>query len=122
MIVDDNKEFLEELEQALILSGYDVIAVSDASRVLEVALKTRPELMLLDIKMPKKSGFQIADAFKRSSLLRRIPIIVMTGFFTDNYFTLMNICRIQKRIQKPFNCIDLIAKIETLLSKNTLDN
>ena len=67
MIVDDNVELLEELENLLKLGGYDVIAISDGTKVFETALKNKPDLILLDLKMSPKSGFQIADEARNSS-------------------------------------------------------
>src|SRR5438552_6468174 len=82
MVVDDNVELLEELENLLKLGGYEVIAISDGTKVLEAALKNKPDLILLDLKMSPKSGFQIADEARNSALLKDTPVIAMTGFFT----------------------------------------
>jgi len=70
MIVDDNLELLEELENLLKMGGYDVTALSDGTQVFDVALKNKPDLILLDLKMSPKSGFQIADEVRNSSLLK----------------------------------------------------
>jgi len=59
MIVDDNVELLEELENLLKLGGYDVIALSDGTKVLETALKNKPDLILLDVKMSPKAVFKL---------------------------------------------------------------
>jgi len=116
MIVDDNVELLEELENLLKLGGYDVLAVSDGTKVFENALKNKPDLILLDLKMSPKSGFQIADEARDSSLLKNTPIIAMTGFFTEKQHALMmKLCGIRTSILKPFRPLNLITKIEFAL-------
>jgi DNA-binding response OmpR family regulator len=120
MIVDDNVELLEELENLLKLGGYDVIALSDGSKVLETALENKPDLILLDLKMSPKSGFQIADEARNSSYLKDIPVIAMTGFFTEKqHFLMMKLCGIKTSILKPFRPLNLITKIEFALGNRT---
>jgi DNA-binding response OmpR family regulator len=116
MIVDDNVELLEELENLLKLGGYDVIAMSDGTKVFDAALKNKPDLILLDLKMSPKSGFQIADEARNSSLLKGIPVVAMTGFFTEKqHFLMMKLCGIKTSILKPFRPLNLITKIEFAL-------
>ena len=112
MLVDDNKEFLEELEETLSLSGYNTVAVNDADRAFEIASKSSPDIVVMDLKMPTKTGFQLADELRRLPGFGSIPIIAMSGFFKDEYSPLMHICGIRKCIKKPFNPLDIIAEIE----------
>lgn len=118
MIVDDDKEFLEELNETLALSGYDMVAVNDAVSALEVANKTKPDIIILDLKMPGQSGFQVADELKRLSGLSHIPVIAMTAFFKEESSLLMNMHGIKKCLKKPFNPLDIIAEIEKTLAEN----
>ena len=116
LIVDDNVELLEELENMLNTGGYEVTAVSDGTRVFDIALKNKPDLILLDLKMSPKSGFQIADEAKHSLLLKDVPVIAMTGFFTEKqHFLMMKLCGIKTFILKPFRPLNLITKIEFAL-------
>lgn len=116
MIVDDNVELLEELENLLKLAGYDVMALSDGTKVFETAVKNKPDLILLDLKMSPKSGFQIADEAKNSPLLKGTPVIAMTGFFTEKqHFLMMKLCGIKTSILKPFRPLNLFTKIEFAL-------
>src|SRR5476651_109785 len=116
MIVDDNVELLEELENLLKLGGYDVIAISDGSKVFDIASQNKPDLILLDLKMSPKSGFQIADEARNSVLLKGTPVIAMTGFFTEKqHFLMMKLCGIRTSILKPFRPLNLITKIEFAL-------
>lgn len=116
MIIDDDKEFLEELNETLALSGYDMVAVNDALLALDVAKKTKPDVIVLDLKMPGKSGFQVADELKGFSELTNVPIIAMSAFFKDEFSMLMDVCGIKRCIKKPFHPLDIIAQIEKALA------
>lgn len=117
MVVDDDKEFLDELKETLMLSGYDLVAVNDSNRALDVAAQEKPDLILVDLKMPNKSGFQLADELKHLQEFTNVPIIAMTAFFKDEYSMLLNICGVRKCLRKPFTPLDVIHHIEEELAQ-----
>jgi DNA-binding response OmpR family regulator len=118
MIVDDDKEFLEELKETLFLNGYEVIKENDPHRVLETAGNIKPDIILLDLKMDHFSGFEIADELSRFTRTIDIPVVAMTGFFTENeHISLMSLCGINKCITKPFSAEQIITAIETEIRK-----
>jgi len=117
MIVDDDAEFLEELEEMLNMSSYDLIAVNDPTKVLDAAKDTRPDIILLDLKMPGKSGFEVANDLRYHTNLANIPVIAMTAYFKDTYIPLMDMCNIKKYIKKPFFPLDVINVIEDVIGK-----
>jgi len=116
VIVDDDKVFLEELKTALSLSGYDPIIVEDPSLALDVVIASNPDVILLDLKMPQKTGFQLANELSHSSTMAEIPIIAMTGIFKeDQYWPLMDICGLKHYIQKPFKPLEIINLLERVI-------
>ncbi|MGA1864283.1 MAG: two-component system response regulator [bacterium] len=118
LIVDDDKEFLEELREALSLKGYYPIVINDSTTVLDVISTLKPDVILLDLNMDGMSGFRIAQSLKKSPLTSEIPIIAMTGVFTgENHFSLMDLCGIKICIEKPFNPQDLILLLKKVISK-----
>ncbi|MFZ5802825.1 MAG: response regulator [Candidatus Omnitrophota bacterium] len=117
VVVDDDEIFLQELSELLALSGYQTVAVQDPLRVLDVVRKIRPELVLLDIKMPEKSGFEVAHEIRDLPEGGNIPIIAVSGFFKGDKLPLMEICGINAFLRKPFHPLDVIHAIEKLLPK-----
>lgn len=118
MIIDDDKEFLEEFKETLNLSGYDTAAFSDGSVALVMVSKIKPDAILLDLKLRGKSGFQVAYELKSFPKTTNIPIIAMTAFYTEKeHAELMNMCGIQTCLIKPFNPQEAIAKIEAILKE-----
>jgi DNA-binding response OmpR family regulator len=123
LVVDDDKEFLKELEETLVLSGYEVKAVNEAAGAFPAAAKTKPDLILLDLKMKGMTGFEVANKLKNYDNTMRIPIIAMSGFFTaEEDDTLLSFFEIHNYLHKPFNPLDIIIKIETVLKENKKSN
>jgi CheY-like chemotaxis protein len=112
MIIDDDKDFLAEISGTLVLVGYEVMGVSEPSQAIDRALQERPDVILLDLKMPKINGFSLAAEMRHFPELANIPIIAVTGFFKEDYLPLMNIVGIQSYLKKPFNVLDAITQIE----------
>ncbi len=117
MVVDDDKEFLEELRESLTLSGYDVLAISDPVLALSVALQVSPRLILLDLKMPTMSGFQLADEIRVLSRIERIPVMAMSAYYKEEYEPLLNMCGIRKCFKKPLDPAEIISEIEGALKE-----
>lgn len=117
MIVDDDKEFLEEFQEALKLSDYEIIPVNDPMLALGVCSSQKPDVILLDIKMPKKSGFLLADEFKNSLEFKDVPIIAMSGCFKNKDSAFLSIYGFRSYMEKPFNPVDAVIKIEEALNK-----
>ena len=113
MIIDDDKEFLEEISQILKSSGYETAVVSDSTIAIKRAVECMPNLILLDLKMDKKSGFKIADELMANPKLRSIPVIAVTGVFTrQEHKLLMKICNIRECLTKPIAPLNIISKVE----------
>lgn len=115
MLIDDNEEFTDELKEALALSGYDVTAVNDTSKVLGIAKKVKPDVILLDLKMPKKSGVQLAYELRQMEEFVDVPIIAMSAFYKEGTFSLMKVHGITKYLSKPVDLSNLIDEIEKAL-------
>ena len=112
MIVDDDLEFLEELNDTLASSGYDVVVESDPVRAVGRAEAARPDVVVLDLNMPRKSGFRVADELAKSAIGPTLKIVAMTGHYTEKeHLRLMRHIGIRFLI-KPFTPLDVIAKIE----------
>ena len=119
MVVDDDKEFLDELQETLVLSGYEVKAVNEASEAFTTATKIKPDLILLDLKMKGMTGFEVVNKLKNFDNTMEIPIIAMSGFFTaEEDDTLLSFFEIHNYLRKPFHPLEVITKIEAVLKEN----
>jgi len=117
MLIDDDAEFLAELKETLDLSGYETVPVSDSSQAMEIIKATKPALILLDLKMSKKSGFRLANELAYATDIPPIPIIVISAFYSDNYALLLGMYGIKKFVSKPFRPLEIITAIEDVLAQ-----
>lgn len=113
LVIDDDEEFLEELRDMLVMSGYDAIAVNDGTDALRIAKSIRPDLILVDIKMKGLNGLQVADKLNQYVETVDIPIVAMSGHFNGTgRLPLMEDLGIKALIRKPFRPLDVISHIE----------
>ncbi len=116
MVVDDDREFLEEITEVLMSSGYETSAFSDGSSAFTEAKKTKPDIILIDLKMEGISGFELANCLKRDDVTKDILLIGMTGFYTEReYEMFINMCGMKECLIKPLAPIDVVAAIEKVL-------
>jgi DNA-binding response OmpR family regulator len=115
MIVDDDIELLEELKSAL-SENYEVEAISNSEYAFDLACLLKPNLIITDLKMRPKNGFMLVDELHNSFITKGIPVIAITGFFTENeHLVMMKMAGMKYALIKPFDPVELIAKIEIAL-------
>jgi two-component system, OmpR family, alkaline phosphatase synthesis response regulator PhoP len=79
LIVDDERDIVKVLMIRLQSGGYEVITAFDGAQGIFMAHKEKPDLIILDIRMPAGDGFSVAERLKRSSHTWTIPVIFLTG-------------------------------------------
>ncbi|GAA5520765.1 sensor histidine kinase RcsC [Fodinibius salicampi] len=116
LIVDDIAKNIQLLGKVLDNQGYGVVAVTDSDRVLQTAKKHEPDLILLDIMMPGKSGYEVCEELKSDQELSDIPIIFLTARSEEeDVIKGLNLGG-SDYVTKPFNSGELLARIKTHLS------
>lgn len=114
LIVEDNYTIQTQLKTLLLGNGYVVDAVTDFSRVMEQFKAFAPHLVLLDIKLPGNSGFEICSQIRSFS---DIPIVFVTSSNTDMDELNSIMLGGDAFITKPYNTAILLAKIASLLRR-----
>jgi CheY-like chemotaxis protein len=79
LVVDDDQNTVRYLSVVLSENGYEPIAAYDGSEGLEKVKQAKPDLIVLDVMMPKKSGFVLFKQLKRDAQYQDIPILMLTG-------------------------------------------
>lgn len=79
LIIEDEKALLSMISAKLIMDGYDVITAEDGEEGLEKVKDLFPDLVLLDIIMPKRGGFEVLEAMHGDPELRKIPVIIISN-------------------------------------------
>jgi DNA-binding response OmpR family regulator len=86
LVIDDEPDVVKYLISVLEDNGYDVISATDSVRGLEMAEKQSPDLICLDIMMPKKSGISIYRSIRAGANTCTIPVIILTGIEKGDSF------------------------------------
>jgi two-component system cell cycle response regulator len=89
LLIEDSRFQRVANERALVKAGYSVIQAGDGEEGLRVARKDAPDLILLDMMLPKVSGLDVLRALKGDALVKHIPVIVLSGLGQANEDKLM---------------------------------
>jgi len=84
LVVEDSPTYLRQISDLLQESGYQTIAAIDGEQALETAVRVNPDLIILDIILPKKNGFQVCRQLKTTPSTRDIKIIMLTSKMQDS--------------------------------------
>ncbi len=122
LVVDDNRENLELLEAYLEDIDCKTIAAYDGPEALEIIKKDKPDLILLDIMMPKMSGFEVCRRVKNDSSTTHIPIIMVTALNDFGDMQRAVDCGTDDFVSKPVNKLEMLTRVKTMLKlKNLTD-
>ena len=79
LIIEDEKIILDLLQKKLTKEGYEVLIAKDGKEGLKIIKKEKPNLVLLDIIMPKMGGFEVMEEINKDKELKKIPVIVVSN-------------------------------------------
>ncbi len=115
LVVDDDQEIVESVRYALEDAGYIVAVARDGNQGIALAEREQPDLMVLDMMMPKRSGFLVLEKLRR---LRDVPlpVIMITGNEGARHKAYAELLGVSDYIQKPFPMNRLIEAVDRLLS------
>ena len=115
LAIDDEKDFLELIKEKLELEDYDVITATDGDEGIEKAYEHKPDLVLLDIKMPKKSGIEVLNTLKKDVNFKA-PIVMVTAIGDFDQIKASYENSADFYVTKPVNLEKLLKNIRALLS------
>jgi DNA-binding response OmpR family regulator len=115
LVADDEKVNVDFFEVMLTKLGFDVETAYSGEEVFEKLKSFIPDLIILDLLMPKMSGFEVAKRLKADSKTREIPIIILTAVSDIRDKVDMLELGIEDYIMKPFNFIEILARIRNVL-------
>ncbi len=118
LVADDEPPIREIARELLTAAGYDILEASDGEEALALAHEKQPDLILLDLIMPKMNGFQFVLEIRKDPGLSKTPILVMSalvsGSDTDDYIHDLDVAGfIDKTLMTTF----LIPRVQEVLSK-----
>ncbi len=119
LVVDDSEDILE-LCRLTLKDKYEVFLARNGKEAEERVAVETPDLLLLDIYLPKIDGLKLAEKFKSDPTLRHIPIILITGLTTDSHLPdgfWRKATPAEGFLTKPFDTVTLLLEVERVLAQ-----
>ncbi len=117
LIVDDDREIIDSVRYALEGEGHKVIVANDGNQGLALAETETPDLMILDMMMPKRSGFLVLEKLRRIND-QPLPVIMITGNEGTRHKSYAELLGVSDYIQKPFTMDRLLGSVSKLLGND----
>jgi DNA-binding response OmpR family regulator len=119
LVVDDDRRVVDLLNIALAAHGYRVVSAVDGEEAVRIALGKRPDLVVLDVRLPKKSGFEVCEILRQDPDDPFLPIIMVSAA-SEMDARLQGFARgADDYLAKPFSPKELVARIKRLLARAT---
>jgi CheY-like chemotaxis protein len=115
LLVDDDPTVLLYVGELLSARGFTVLTAADGEEGVARATERPPDLVLMDLRMPKLNGFEATRMLRRNPRTERVPIIAITSLESPEDCESAFVAGCDGHIQKPLAGDDLLAKISTVL-------
>jgi DNA-binding response OmpR family regulator len=115
LIVDDEPDVIKMLGVRLKASGYEIISAQDGVQAVSIAHKEKPDMIILDIKMPAQDGYTVYENLKMAASTNLIPIIFLTALPPQEVEKKVKKLGADGYISKPFEAEDILKKIKELM-------
>jgi two-component system cell cycle response regulator len=122
LIADDEPSIRELLEQVLIADGFEVVLATDGKDALQQILACNPDVILLDIRMPKLDGVTLCKALRVYKETAHTPIIMLTAYNTREHLEQSMAAGADDFLAKPFEVTELRIRVRAMLKLKHVSN
>jgi CheY-like chemotaxis protein len=120
LVADDDDAVREVWTVMLTGAGYRVVPARTGREALDLARTVVPDLIMLDLRMPEMDGTAFLEVFERAPVLKRIPVLIVTGFPDDDVTHTAFGLNIVARLRKPVPQADLLGAVQAGLTSAPL--
>jgi two-component system alkaline phosphatase synthesis response regulator PhoP len=117
LIVDDEVQLVEMVKMRLEAAGYEIISAYDGQEGFDKAKRDKPDLIILDLMLPKMDGYKVCGLLKNDARYSNIPIIMFTARVREEDERLGRDLGAEEYVTKPFDPKILLSKIKELLGE-----
>jgi CheY-like chemotaxis protein len=115
LVVDDNVDSAESLALLLSMGGHEAHVAHDGPAAVDAAAQLRPDVMLLDIGLPKMDGFEVCRRVRQEPWGQKVAIVALTGFGQDRDRAESESAGFDRHMVKPIDYEALLRTLETLV-------
>jgi CheY-like chemotaxis protein len=117
LIAEDERDIRELVAFTLRFAGHEVVAVENGAEAVEAALVEMPQLILMDVRMPRMTGYEACQQIKADPRIQHIPVVFLSAKGQDSEIQAGLDAGAAEYLLKPFAPMELSAKIGELLEK-----
>lgn len=118
LVVDDERDLVRLVRYNLEQEGYDVVCAYDGNSALEMVWDKKPDLVVLDLMLPDKSGFDVCKEIKGEfSTQRKVPVLMLTARVTEQDRIRGFECGADDYVTKPFSPRELVLRVKAMLGR-----
>lgn len=115
VLIEDSKAASAVLREVLEAEGHTVLHAADGVSGLALARREKPDLILLDLLLPKLNGYEVCNALLRDSLTRHTPVLIISTLDTPESIEKAKTCGARNFMKKPYDLEALLREIKRLL-------
>ncbi|MCG7995665.1 MAG: response regulator [Candidatus Thiodiazotropha taylori] len=119
LIVDDEPNIVFSVEFLMKRSGYEVVSAADGEQAMQLLTDEIPDLMILDVMMPRKNGFEVCADVRNDQRLADLPILMLSAKGRDAEIKKGLSLGANAYITKPFSTHELVEKVNQLLQRRS---
>ncbi|MBI5671567.1 MAG: response regulator [Chloroflexi bacterium] len=120
LVAEDERDIRELINFTLMFAGHKVTQASNGAEALELALQVRPDLIMMDVRMPKMTGYEACRQMKQNDDIRHIPVVFLSAKGQDEEVQTGIEAGAVAYILKPFAPEELTRRIGEILAQNGL--
>jgi DNA-binding response OmpR family regulator len=115
LCADDDEDILSLVSLRLQRAGYQVVTAADGDEAVEIARARRPAVAVLDVMMPKRTGYEVLDELRADEALRGMKVILLSARVQEGDVARGMDAGADAYLAKPFKAQDLVSKVVELL-------
>ncbi len=118
LVAEDEKDIRELIAFTLRFAGFDVLTATNGAEAVEVAEAEKPDLVILDVRMPKMSGYEACRRLKENPQTARLPVVFLSAKGQDSEIQQGLASGAEEYILKPFAPDELIQQVRDILNRS----
>ncbi len=121
LVVDDDKSIIEIVQAYLEQAGYSVLTATDGTTAMHLLHSEKPDLLILDLMLPDRDGWDITSTIRNDKRLATLPIIMLTARVSDSEKILGLELGADDYVTKPFNPREIVARVRANLRRRQFE-